>query len=171
MAYCAKCGAYIPDGRKVCVACGKPVNAQTQAAYAEPPREEKKPEQKPNTEKQRTTAEKLKDIGEKAEQYIYEGEEKLKDAGVDRSRLFSALSYVSFLCFLPYMFCAGDEFARFHAKQGLILFVCSCVIDLIGFIAPLMWLLRLCATLMMIIGIFNAVTGKKKKLPFIGNLF
>jgi len=41
----------------------------------------------------------------------------------DPSRLLAALSYVPFLCFLPYFVAPDDDFARFHARQGFMLLV------------------------------------------------
>jgi uncharacterized membrane protein len=41
----------------------------------------------------------------------------------DQGRVLAALSYVPFLCFLPYFLAPGDEFARHHARQGFLLLV------------------------------------------------
>ena len=74
MAYCLKCGAYIPDGQTACLACGYDALAEQKKAEkakqaepkAQPAKEEKKPEQIPleGAEKDRARVERLRTIEE-----------------------------------------------------------------------------------------------------------
>ena len=48
----------------------------------------------------------------------------------DQGRILAALSYVPFLCFLPYFLAPGDEFARHHARQGFLLLVLLIVLGI-----------------------------------------
>jgi uncharacterized membrane protein len=38
-----------------------------------------------------------------------------------RSRILAALSYFGVLCFIPLMASKADDYVRFHARQGLVL--------------------------------------------------
>lgn len=209
MAYCVRCGAYMPDNADKCIACGfseSAAQAQAQADAERKAAEEKRRAQQREAEKwaeeekqrrekassdagwtrvsydsrashsgeSRRNADyyinKVKDAGNTAGDYFYKAEEKIKSAGVDKTKALAALSYLSFLWILPYIFCAGDDFAEFHAKQGLILFICNFVLDIVSLAAPIMWALKVVSFLLMLVGIKNALTGEKKRLPFIGNI-
>ena len=82
----------------------------------------------------------------------------------------AALSYISFLFAIPMIATPKDEFAMFHAKQGLRLFIFSFVLDLIGKIFPIGWLLSLCRIYFIFKGISAVLAGKKEPLPYIGNI-
>ncbi len=66
-----------------------------------------------------------------------------------------------------------SKFAKFHAKQGLVLFIADLIvyvvviIPFIGWIiAQILWLVIL---ILLIIGIVNAANNKEKELPIIGS--
>lgn len=59
------------------------------------------------------------------------------------NRLLSALSYLSVLFILPFLLCPNDPFARFHAKQGAVLFGFGVLADVVGKIIPIGWVLTL----------------------------
>ena len=63
-----------------------------------------------------------------------------------------------------------DDFAMFHAKQGLRLFIFSAVADLIGSLTGIGWILSIFRIYCIIKGIGNVLQGKKEPLPFIGTL-
>ena len=77
-----------------------------------------------------------------------------------------------------YFFSGCSKFGRFHANQGFILFLleiaCSIACALLGWIPLVGWIIKtvlgLAVTILMVIGIVNAATGKAKELPFIGGL-
>jgi len=52
-----------------------------------------------------------------------------------RSSLMAALSYLGILCFVPLILNKDDEYVRFHARQGLVLWVWS-VLALFGLHLP-----------------------------------
>ena len=67
---------------------------------------------------------------------------------------------------------AKDPFVKFHVKQGLLI-VCGLVATaVIGWIPVIGWIIAMIAPLLIfvlwIIGILNAVAGKKEPLPVIG---
>ena len=93
-------------------------------------------------------------------------------ASRSKSKLLAGLSYLSILWILPFFFTSkSDDFARFHAKQGAILFVAGALIDLVseisGFVGLVLWLLRL---YLIYKGIRNVVEEKMEYLPWIGQI-
>lgn len=82
----------------------------------------------------------------------------------------AALSYLSVLFVLPFFLTPQDKFARFHAKQGLRLFIFSAIADIVGAIFPIAWLLYIARIYFIVKGISNAVNGKKEPLPYIGTI-
>ncbi|HNZ63643.1 MAG TPA: zinc ribbon domain-containing protein, partial [Bacillota bacterium] len=78
-----------------------------------------------------------------------------------------------------------SRFARFHANQGLVLFLCEVGLVIVlsilqaillaiswrlGFLVTILWLLMIPLAVVAIIGILNAINGKAKELPVIGKI-
>jgi len=91
----------------------------------------------------------------------------------------AVLAYILFFVPLLTGDAKKDEFVKFHTKQGLVLFFASFLINAIHWMLPysLYWtfgwvftLLSLGILVLLIIGIINAVNGKKEPLPVIGSL-
>lgn len=95
-------------------------------------------------------------------------------------KLFGILGYIGILWLVP--LCAGKtEFTRFHANQGLVLFLACIVLEVagsilrfipfVGFIGLIISSLAgLVYLIFMIIGIINASQGQMKELPVIGGI-
>ncbi len=85
--------------------------------------------------------------------------------------LMAVVAYVLF--FVPLLTDAkNDPFVKFHVKQGLILFI-ACVASAVFIRLPVIgWVLmvplNIALFVLWIIGILNALSGKQKHLPFIG---
>lgn len=83
------------------------------------------------------------------------------------------LSYIGLLCLIPFLTKEKDEFVKFHAKQGLILFAAEVTTWIIVSIIPMLWflvnILGICWLVLSIIGIMNVVNKEQKKIPVIGN--
>ena len=83
----------------------------------------------------------------------------------------AVVAYVLF--FVPLLTDAkNDPFVKFHVKQGLILFI-ACVASAVFIRLPVIgWVLmvplNIALFVLWIIGILNALSGKQKHLPFIG---
>lgn len=86
------------------------------------------------------------------------------------NKALAALSYLSILFALPYVFTPNDQYARFHAKQGLKLFVFGILADILGGITGFGWVVTLLRLYMIYKGMSNALNGKKEPLPYIGNI-
>ena len=85
----------------------------------------------------------------------------------------ATLSYLLF--FLPFIFCADNKYARFHANQGLVLLIFSAVLILIFAFIPVVgkyftMFFALVSFIFLIIGISNALSGRAKRLPIIGKI-
>ena len=87
----------------------------------------------------------------------------------------SYLSYLGPLCFIPYFFCGNSSFARFHAGQGIRLFVLELIVNacwsmgLVGVLAGLAGSVLVAWCILN--GLLNVSQKKKRRLPVIGNLF
>ncbi|MBR0207515.1 MAG: hypothetical protein IJQ43_01300 [Oscillospiraceae bacterium] len=89
-------------------------------------------------------------------------------------RVFSYLSYVSFLCFLPSILDIKDPFTLFHAKQGRKLFFCGLIGKFLGSILGFGVggaVIQVLQIVLMIKGMRNVSNGVMQELPVIGGLF
>lgn len=68
-----------------------------------------------------------------------------------------------------------DAFAAFHIKQSMGLTVCGIVLFAVGMIPILGWLVSFFGSLFLlylwIMGLINAINGKTKTVPVLGNKF
>ena len=101
-----------------------------------------------------------------------ENEEKSGKENEGGINAIALLSYLSILFLVPLLAAKEDNFAQYHAKQGLTLFIASVVGMFIGVIPILGWILApfisLACIILAIIGLVNVVKGEKKELPLIG---
>ena len=192
MAYCNECGAYIPDGHTKCLACGYDEAEATKAQQAQQSYEYKYegPKQvdtdflKEQLEKQRRrqqeNARKWAET-EKAQRQSSNNTRQSYTRSTDRkkysapnalsgSKLFSAMSYFGILFVLPYLVCKNDDFALFHAKQGMILFLAGLIAEIAASILGLRWIVNLARIYFIYKGVTNSLNGIKEKLPYIGSL-
>lgn len=100
--------------------------------------------------------------------------------------IMGVLAYLGILCLIPLLAAKDSQFAQFHAKQGVTLFIIEIGLVVlqwvIGFIALmggfgffalislLVWLVWIGALVLSIIGIINAVGKKMTPLPIIGGI-
>jgi uncharacterized membrane protein len=99
---------------------------------------------------------------------------------IEKNRAFAIISYLWILFVVGLIAAPNSKFAKYHANQGLVLFLASIIASVgcvvIGFIplvnmilmlvVPLLWLGGL---VLMILGIVNAAGGHCKPLPMIGH--
>ncbi|MBD3244981.1 MAG: DUF4870 domain-containing protein [Candidatus Moranbacteria bacterium] len=92
---------------------------------------------------------------------------------IEENKAVAAIGYLGPLCLVPLLAKKESDFAQFHGKQGLVLcigIVVSWVVIIIPFIGWLLFpLLEIAILVFMIMGIINALGGKKEKLPMIGD--
>ena len=100
--------------------------------------------------------------------------------------LMGVLAYIGILCLIPLLAAKDSEFAQFHAKQGLNLFLLEVGVAVLSWVLGFMsivgglaflglmtmaiWLVQIGFFVLSIIGIVNALNGKKEPLPVIGGI-
>ncbi|NQV11761.1 hypothetical protein HQ524_00205 [Candidatus Uhrbacteria bacterium] len=86
--------------------------------------------------------------------------------------LMSLFSYVSFLAILPLIWPPKDATTKFHARQGLALFIAEMLTAIVGLVPLLGWfvagLLGWLWVALSIYGIFNVLVGRKRRIPIVG---
>jgi len=186
MSYCSKCEAYIPDGQTKCLACGFDEAAQEEkkntgsGAYAfqhqteelksklEEQRRRQQEESKRWAEEMRARRQAEAEKEKQKESTFEQDFAATKKRVASNNKVLAALSYLSILFVLPFIFCPEDNFAKFHAKQGLVLFVFGLIADLIGSLLPIGWLITLFRFYCIYKGMTNANEGIIEELPYIG---
>jgi len=83
------------------------------------------------------------------------------------SKLFAALSYLWLLSVVMLILKKDDEFVRFHAKQGTVIFAVSIIL---WFIPIIGWLLQIAVLIGVVIGFLKAYSGERFKMPVVGDL-
>ncbi|MCL1918994.1 MAG: hypothetical protein FWG14_11865 [Peptococcaceae bacterium] len=101
-------------------------------------------------------------------------------ADAQKNKFVGAVAYIIFLFIVPLLAAKGSPFAKYHANQGLTLWLFGfClptfiyfvvkIIPVVGvYVAFISYALYLGAFVLMIIGIINAINGKMQPLPIIG---
>lgn len=93
-------------------------------------------------------------------------EEKKPTSTNSDSNLMAALSYVWILSVVMLIIKKDDEFVKFHARQGLILFIASFV----GVIPFIGWFIWLIVVVFDIVGFIKALSGERYKVPVVGDI-
>lgn len=99
---------------------------------------------------------------------------------IEKNKIYSVFSYLSFLFIIPLIACPNSKYAKFHVNQGIILCILnvlfSALMKLFEYLSNTIFFditetgLDVCILMLTIYGIYNAATGKVKKLPVIGNI-
>jgi len=91
----------------------------------------------------------------------------------EEGRLAAMMSYIPFLCFIPLLNMRENKEARFHARQGVMLFLIELVaaLFLVDKISSFVFTaVLLAAAAFSVAGIVFALQGKNYRLPIIGDL-
>jgi uncharacterized membrane protein len=103
----------------------------------------------------------------------------------EKNKIFGILAYLGILCLVPILVAKDSPFAKYHANQGLVLFVLEIIIWALlfgvniilgmlpgglGFLSAIFGLLYLAPLLLLVIGVINAAAGKCVPLPVIGGI-
>jgi len=97
------------------------------------------------------------------------------------NKVFGIIAYIGFLCFVPIIAAKDSPYAKYHANQGLVLFLAEFATILvtsafvfIPFLGILVYYIHLILLLIFagvsILGIINAAAGKCVPLPVIGGI-
>jgi uncharacterized membrane protein len=93
---------------------------------------------------------------------------------IEEGKTDAVLSYIPFLCFIPLFKSNLNNFAKKHAKQGLLLLIIEilALLFLVDFINDFFWTAVLIACgIFALTGISKSLAGKEMKIPFIGDIF
>lgn len=86
-----------------------------------------------------------------------------------KNRGLAALCYFGPFFLLSWLLKPKSSFVRYHVNQGLALFLCWIVINIFDFI-PFMWVVNIFGLICFFCGVSNALRGKRKPLPVIGDI-
>lgn len=162
MAFCTQCGTKNDDSAKFCTSCGK----QLEGVNGEN-----------NSHSTNDFSQKLNSLNNTADTtYEY------SSSDIENTKVLAIFSYIGFFFIIPLIAAPNSKFARFHANQGILLFIteilygiASGIISLmfkalgLGFLSAILNLFGLVFFALMIIGILNVINGKAKELPVIGS--
>lgn len=111
------------------------------------------------------------------------------DNDVESHKVLAAVGYISILFLVPMLLAKDSPFAKFHAKQGLVLFLAEVATGILGMVLGMLFvvssrgyglsasfftfnslisLLNLFWLVLSIIGIVKALSGEKWTLPLLG---
>jgi uncharacterized membrane protein len=104
----------------------------------------------------------------------------------EKNKIFGILAYLGILCLVPIFAAKDSPFAKYHANQGLTLFLAEIVLWIglavingvlyvilspsLGFIHFLLSLIQLVPLVLLVMGIINASQGKCVPLPITGGI-
>lgn len=171
MAFCNQCGAQIQDGATFCPACGAQQGVAPQQAPQAAPQvaPQAAPQPQYQAEPQQQSGNSFTDMITNTPDFTAE----MDPADIAANKSTALLSYIWILFLIPLFTAPQSKFAKFHANQGLVLFICwiiASILVALPIIRYLSFLLYLCGLGYMVIGIMNANNGKAKELPFIGKI-
>lgn len=88
-----------------------------------------------------------------------------------RAMVMAAFSYLSVLCFVPLVMARDDEFVQFHARQGLIIWMCG-VLSLFALHVPVLgkWVFGLVSmgvVVFSVLGLASVLFQRAWKLPLV----
>lgn len=106
----------------------------------------------------------------------------MEQTDIDTNKIYGILSYIGFLFIIPLLAAKDSKFAKFHANQGLVVFLAQLILGaasgaicallaaihlgaLAALVGPLISLISLAYSVM---GIVFSAQGKAKELPLIG---
>ncbi|MCL2632998.1 MAG: zinc-ribbon domain-containing protein [Oscillospiraceae bacterium] len=149
--FCKKCGKQLSSDETFCTGCGSPVTGS------------------PNTDNSfNNTINEFMDTPDSTSEF--------DRYDIEDNKIMAILSYIWILFLIPLLVAPQSRFARYHANQGLILFIFSCI----GSVASMVFAsfayigtvvsiaIGLFTLVLMVAGIVNAYNGKAKELPLIG---
>lgn len=193
MRSCPKCGSYLPEGKLFCPACGR-LNAGVsksarESTHSEKARTHARIREEQNIVKRETwkftktdhpyqgnTYEQHRSHDPRSKDYYKSKFEQAERALPEKNqRVICAASYFGFFFFLPLLLLPNSQYAKFHANQGLVLFVVNIVVSLFAEIleatfGAVFGVIAAIPPLLMVYGAYNALTGKMTPLPFVGQI-
>jgi len=103
----------------------------------------------------------------------------------EKNKIFGILAYLGILCLVPIVAASDSPFAKYHANQGLVLFLSEIAISILlfiisiglsmlpaflGFLGAIFGLIWLAPLALLIYGVMFGAAGKCVPLPVIGGI-
>lgn len=197
MAFCQQCGQQLPEGANACPNCGTFVNGQAPVQQA--PAQQAPAQQAPVQQQVPQNYQQPQQGYQQAPQGYQAPVQQpvTPEADVQQNRGIAWFSYMGLLFLIPMFAKKDSEYCQFHVKQGATLcavelayaIVTRILLAIINAIFPGDWFLYFYSystvynvfnvifsagyiflTVLAIIGIVNAATGKKNELLLIGKI-
>lgn len=121
-----------------------------------------------------------KEIKDKAKEVLNDVKDDSKSftkKDIEDGRLMSILCYIGFFVLIPYFSDDNNKYVKYHAKQGINLFIWEIIIGIaisffnFAFVSDVLdFVFGLGALALSAIGIINVLNGKAKELPVINKL-
>lgn len=188
MAYCGKCGNQIEEGVKFCPACGVALQVAQPETIQPEPQQPVQPEPTAEEKLQQATktidamAQKLGNTADHSAEY--------DQTDMETNKVMALLSYFGFLVIVPLLAAKHSPYTRYHANQGIVLFIAMigyCIVEgvITAILRAVLWnglgmwsIYSMCSsllnilyvgfTILAVIGIINVLNGRAKELPIIG---
>jgi len=97
-----------------------------------------------------------------------------KDPEVQEAQFFSAIGYLSFLCFVPLALKKGNRFAQFHGKQALVLFIMELAVGILKVIPVVGELIFtfgfVVLGILSLMGIVKVLMGERWEIPVVSHI-
>ncbi len=98
---------------------------------------------------------------------------KEKTTPTQDEKIIAAIGYIWLLFLIPLLLKKDNEYCQFHAKQGMVLFIFSLIVMILGGVPVLGWLIIMPLGLIVVIvfallGFVNALHGRKWEMPYLG---
>ncbi len=103
----------------------------------------------------------------------------------EKNKFMGILAYLGILCLVPILAAKDSPFAKYHANQGLVLFIGWVALAIVlaflnvlfvflpgslYFIYTILNLVHIAPLILLVLGIINAANGKCVPLPVIGGI-
>ena len=104
---------------------------------------------------------------------------------IEQNKMIALFSYIGILFLIPLLAAPNSRFAKYHANQGLVLFILEVAFGIVqgilasilysiswhlGFIVTIVRTFSLAFIILAVLGIINATSGRAKELPIIGKI-
>ena len=192
MRNCPKCGSYVPEGKICCPACGRlniglskdmqssrmaerhRTGSRFEAASREVKRDAPLLKQKNNPYAGGTYEQHKSHDPNRKEYYRTKYSAKQNEKELTK-RIFCAAAYFGIFFFLPLAAMPNSKEAKFHANQGLVLFLFGTLLGALASTAEVVLggvfsVLNILYPLLMVYGAYNAFNGNMTELPVIGKI-
>ncbi len=97
-----------------------------------------------------------------------------KEKEIKEGKIFAVVGYWLFLCILPLILKKDNQFAVYHGKQGLVLFiflVAGFIFNIIPFLGHLVYRLVLFIYLILMLwGTLEALMGNYSRIPLVSDI-